>query len=521
MQKNEDVLNKLFNYFRKEKISINKKDFNYTLKSHPHYPKLSSISDTLDTFEIEYNVLNAPLQEIDKSISCFLASFHRSTGGTAMSFVQRKGNSYKIDSIDIPLNLVEKYWGNTVVILGENARLKKVQKRKSILFFLVATFITLALLVISNFKIFFFSFYALSIFGIVLSIFTLKNILGIDNSMSEKICEISQKTDCETILNSKKWRLSDILNFSDLSLVFFSSQLVTLIISSLLNSEITFFYVQSIFLLMSLPLIFISIYYQKFVERKWCTLCLGIILLLTLELSLVLIFTNRIDLSIGFIYSFALYALIFGIVYSIWNRIKKILIKNTELLNKDIIRNQTLLNYPVFKSILTASEPFDIGYDFLNLNESSKHKKLILITDPFCEHCKNLHHKLHSLSNQLEEKLNWNIVFNVDIDNEPEIDKSIYRNLMRIQSSGDKKLLNRSLEEWYKYENEEKWLNKYSQNLNFEKIDNILKDQHKWCVNNKINFTPVLLIKGYVFPSIYDVEDLKFLIDELLADKEF
>jgi uncharacterized membrane protein len=412
MQVKSDISSKLFKYFRRKKILINKDKFAYTLKSHPKYPQLISIVDTLAFFSIEYDVYEtSSIQEIEESVICFIALLKRTNNLTELSFVERNNNLYKIDSINVSLDVVNKYWGNIVLILGENEKFKDKKNKKIIVSFLASAFILLA---ICDFKFSVFGFYIFPILGMLLSIITLKDIFGFNSSISEKICKASKKTDCQAILSSKKWKLFKLIDFSDLSLSFFLSQFFLLFITSLFNAEHDFFQLQFIALLTSTPLILISLYYQKNVEKKWCILCLGIIIVLTLEFIFLLIFRKELSFPIKIQNDIILLNIvIFGCIFILWKTLKKLILKYKELLNKDLRRNHTLFSYPIFKAILKRGKPYNIEFNFLKFNRFSKFQTFLLITDPFCNHCKNLHSELHSLSIQIQDSINWGIIFNV------------------------------------------------------------------------------------------------------------
>jgi len=381
---------------------------------------------------------------------------------------------------------------------------------------------SLLLIFTSSFNLFILGFYLLSIFGIILSIFSLKDIFNFHSSIQEKICKISKVLDCKAVISSKKWKLFKLLDFADLSFVFFLSQLILLIIASIFNTSTLFFKLQYLILLISPLFIIPSLYYQKFVVRHWCPLCLGIMGVLILEFIYISLVYENLNIVIRSHFYFILFNIVvFFIVHFIWKFSKNLLIINKEFINKDITRNRLLNNYNTFKIILKNGKRFDTEHDFINLNKYEKHLNFTLITDPFCEHCKDLSEKLNILSNKSQKNISWDIIFNIDINDETDLDKSIYRNMMNIQLYGSKGKMEKAIEEWYQISNEGKWLEKYHETtINLNKIDDILRKQHQWCVKSEINHTPALLIYGYMIPNIYSIDDIVLFIDELLEDKD-
>ncbi len=72
MNLNKDIT-ELFKYFKKKKITIDKNNFIVEIKSHPRYQELISIIDTLESFDIEYDVYKANLEETNKEYNIYMS----------------------------------------------------------------------------------------------------------------------------------------------------------------------------------------------------------------------------------------------------------------------------------------------------------------------------------------------------------------------------------------------------------------------------------------------------------------
>ena len=55
----------LFDYLQKEQITIDKAEFEFQIKSHPDYPSLLAISDTLSFFSIDNLATRLGSNQID------------------------------------------------------------------------------------------------------------------------------------------------------------------------------------------------------------------------------------------------------------------------------------------------------------------------------------------------------------------------------------------------------------------------------------------------------------------------
>lgn len=65
-------INYLFQYFEKESINIDKDEFLFQVQSHPDYPSLLSISDTLNFFQIDNGALTLSFSDIDMLPDTFM-----------------------------------------------------------------------------------------------------------------------------------------------------------------------------------------------------------------------------------------------------------------------------------------------------------------------------------------------------------------------------------------------------------------------------------------------------------------
>lgn len=68
-----DNYNSLFQYLEKEQITIDKNEFEFQIQSHPDYPTLLAISDTLTFFNTDNCAIRLGSSEIDLLQTRFIA----------------------------------------------------------------------------------------------------------------------------------------------------------------------------------------------------------------------------------------------------------------------------------------------------------------------------------------------------------------------------------------------------------------------------------------------------------------
>lgn len=65
--------NYLFQYLEKENITIDKKEFEFQIQSHPDYPSLLAIADTLSFFNVDNGAMRLDSSEIEFLPNQFIA----------------------------------------------------------------------------------------------------------------------------------------------------------------------------------------------------------------------------------------------------------------------------------------------------------------------------------------------------------------------------------------------------------------------------------------------------------------
>ncbi|MUP46519.1 hypothetical protein E0K83_12300 [Gramella sp. BOM4] len=518
-------LNFFYQYISSEKISLNKDEFEYQFNSHPDYPSLLALSDTLSFFNIANGAFKIDSSEIDLLPDRFLAQLEKHDNNV-LSYVEKKENLFfRTDEKErkaISKRELESLWSGVVVLLEETGANSLEKRPRSSMEFLLGIFsITtfLIILIIEQFSITTLICYIFSIVGIWLSVTGLKDIFGFKNSLIDKFCQESSHISCNSILSSKKWKVLEIINFSDLAIIFFAAQFSYLTFMSLTNRIVEFFLVQKFLLFLSVPLLITSIYYQKFIEKKWCPICLMIIGLLVVELLYVINYDVTIINSADITKEILLFLNIgFFTSYS-WFKLKNILVQKNYLRAEKLKANRFKRNYKLFKKVLETSRRYKLPENKLTFGTPSAGLNIAIVTSPYCDYCKSPHYMLKSFLEKFQESISVSIYYNVSSANDNL--RKFAKNVTGYTLENTDSKYFEAVDFWYEVNDLEKWLNKYNSLYNSEEIGNLIKKQNTWFRQNDINFTPFLFINGYRYPEHYDIEDLQFFIEELINDNTF
>lgn len=514
--------NYLFYYLEKENITIDKSEFLFQIQSHPDYPSLLSISDTLRFFNIENGAIHIAVSEIELLPNRFVTLLKEDDNEPQFCFVERKSNKYyyTIDkkTSEISKTSLESRW-NGVVLLAERLEFGEQKMKKNKLTWVLALLcIVLFLLTLFQFETnlgtkLFFLFPTL---GFLFSLAALKDLIGTKSELINNFCNITSSTSCTIIVNSDKWKFFKFINFSDLSMVFFMSQFFGLTASILVGNYDAFFSIQEILLFASIPFILLSLYYQKIVEKKWCPICLVIITIIILELVYLILNTNN-SLKISF-KSFVVFGFVYLGIVLIWTVLKKNLKQQKDLKEFQFESNRFMRNYEIFKNTLVSKNKIELAYSPIILGNKESNTEITIITSPFCGHCKQVHEILDKILSINKENLKVKLLINADIDAIDDEKKTFFRILMSIYLVKGETAFLEALHYWFNNKNLKNWTNIYNLTFENEKIDAIYRLQNLWCITNNTFSTPAIFLNGYKYPRSYKRENLEFFVNEFVED---
>ena len=510
----------LNNIIRNGNYNINSKDVKLQLMSNPSYPSLRAITDTLDYFKIENMAAIIPKKLLNSLPDQFLAVVNRNDSNEVVK-VNRIENSIKyVDATgrksELTKKQFEKIWNGSVVVI-ENLRNDKwgIRKLFNKSFALKLLCIFLSITMLGYFLGDVFNLYLiLSILGIGVTYFIIKEELGTYDAFTSKICESDLRNiSCSDIIGSEKAKLINSISLGDLCVSFFAS---TIVISLILGFDFSFFFYTAI---LSIPVVLYSIYLQGVVIKAWCPLCLAITFILSLQFVFLLFETHNLGFYLSYIISSVI---IFSITLWLWSIVKKLLKDSIEL---DHIKTELLTfkrNENIFRALLdrlTFLEKNSLPEN-VKLNFGNPKASLVIdyITSPTCGYCKSSFQIIKELLDTHGDHFGLNIIFNVPIQSKNNTAVQIAQVVSEhyLKNPDDAYV---SLSEWFESRDFSKWQNQYGY-VNKDADYAILETHNFWCKSNGINYTPALIIDGAFFPADYDIKDLPLFIDYLIESKK-
>ncbi|WP_298121442.1 vitamin K epoxide reductase family protein [Flavobacterium sp.] len=420
-------------------------------------------------------------------------------------YTNNDGYSYKIKKNDF-----EKDWTQNVIELDFLKALEKnyiknfiTENSIKIFFFFILTITITSLFVNIKFP-YSLLYLANNLFGFFICI-KLYKINITQNQEKSKICSVTKKTNCLSVINHKNSKLLGIISYDKIGLLYFSYALLTPVFLGFneMFPLILVFAISSLF-----P--FYSIYFQYFIVKSWCPLCL--LIQIGLIINVVFIFYFKYEVSFN---SIIIGLLIFFIITAFINLFSNISINITE--NKYLRRRLNLFinNEEVFencsnKSALLISIPKTLSV--LTGNKESANK-ITFVTNPFCKYCSEKYRILKEIIEYVEDVEVETIYF---ITNDLGIIKSITQKMLDIYiSDGVEQYIN-AVDYWYSegIYDYNKWLKTYSINndINTDYVDEIINIHQEWCKYSLIDATPTILFNDKILPPEFELEDLKYII---------
>lgn len=489
-------------------------EFKENYYSHPNYPSLFALTDTLSLLGIENIAVQVPKDQFEKLPDGFIADI-LVNNSKKIVLVNKQDQNVHYESEDgkkhhTSIDGFMDSWNGLVVAIEKNGKVVKkagIHNNKEFYLFLTITSIVFLLsFFASDFGTPLLLFKIISFLGLLVSFFILQEKYEEGNGIVSRICNLNSNTSCDSVIKSDagviKW-----IGFSDLPILFFSSSFMAICLS---GSYVPFIGLIS---LLAVPVIAFSIYLQAMKLKKWCILCLAVSTFILIQAIYFIFNFNVFNFSIEDLIGYTLITMVFT---SIWYFFQNLLGERKNIIDKNKSLFRFKRNFNVFKFLVKEVNGAEKLHDLQPIKESPVDLSLFL--SPSCGHCHTAYKEAMDLMTKFPTKIKIQIYYNLNSENSQNPFVQVAQTISQLnQFSNEAK---RALDDWHvKQMNLEEWLEKWKQQEISYSINIILKEQYQWCQQNDFNFTPVKLINGQLFPSEYNVSELKYFLKDLLEEE--
>lgn len=498
--------------------------------THPHYPSLLSIADTLEEYGLGSLAVKLGPDKLDAfplpgivQVSLSNGSFFftlTEVSEDRIKFFNEKGELRELQKLDFL-----KIWtGVSLIVEGEEGAAEPgiIQKiRDQRIFTGLLTVFAFGLLVWLVFGLVtgwnhwltesnsgpYLIYFSLKLIGLSVSGILLWYQQDRGNPTLQKFCSGGKRVDCDEVINSKSFQALDgRVNPGIMSFAYFFAGLGLL--TSYQPSSLVFL---SCLSLVTIPVVLYSLYYQAIVLRKWCRFCLVIQGILVFEVAVLVwggFWTGEMAMPGVSLFLFLFAGMILGGIL-----IKPMLGQQEEIYEAKRNLAKLKSNKDLFEAALSRSrkiknEPDGIGI----LMKGKKPKyKIIKVCNPYCGPCSRVHPVLESLFEK--GNIDLQILFTPGGGDEPQA--RAIRHLLAIDAKGNSEITRRALDDWYEegHKDYEAFASKYQMNGELNQQEEKIGEMRDWCQKERIAYTPTLFINGFELPEEFSVEDLKYLLD--------
>ena len=501
----------------KKYLEINKYQHEYAsfenlFLSHPNYPSLYAVTDTLDMLQVENVAAQVPKEQFSALPDSFLAVVSND-----IVLVRRLSQEVNIETEKegkkkLSFDTFLTQWSGVVVAIEPN---EVIQKERLPL--LNNGYIGLGILLLALFGLTFreFSFPSLLTFlcssiGFILSVVIIDEKINKTEGVISKICSFNEHTSCDSVIKSESSRLTKWLDFSDLPILFFGTSTVLLQLAPASYTIVNFLSV------LSLPMVGYSIWLQKAKLGKWCVLCLGISLLLVLQSLLFVGFTK------DFSFNYLVLVQASAIVFLVWFFIKPILYRKVALEKENVTLLKFKRNFSIFSSL--RKPVLDVGVlhsiPTIILGNKEALVRIDLILSPSCGHCHTAFSQAIDLLQQFPDKLQVGIYYNLNTDNLDNPYLIVAKTILQLHKEHPK-MAEAALMDWHIHGMSLKdWKAKWTISMIDYEVEENLRSEYTWCMKNDFNYTPIKLVNGLIYPDEYELQELKYFISELTEKEE-
>ncbi|MEL7148547.1 MAG: vitamin K epoxide reductase family protein, partial [Bacteroidota bacterium] len=284
-------LEKVFTLFlRKNFYFVDEKEAKLQLESHPDFPSLRSVTDTLDYLEIEHLAISVPKEALDQLPDCFLAIIDtKGKEENSLVAAEKKGDAIVVHNVSDKKTMKQteflEIWDGVVVAVEPNLEEKGAKPLRGLLTPEVVGIGILLLLLGYVFgaqkpPISTIAYLAASFAGLGVSVLILREEFGQGSKLVDRICNATQATSCQEVLSSKGAKFVGNYGLSDMGLIYFVTAIVAVIFGLVSLSFLTALNI------LAVPIILYTWFYQAFKVKKWCVLCLVLSAMLIAQLTI-------------------------------------------------------------------------------------------------------------------------------------------------------------------------------------------------------------------------------------------
>ncbi len=527
----------LLDYLKLLDIPVSKKYFRKSVASHPEYPSMLSVADTLERLGIEHLMARVQKEDLENLSFPFVLHLKRGQGQLLLIRNQQELEEHRSDLDD---------W-NGVILYAEESEITLDQEHQEVLsrektvktglvLLELSAVLFFGMMLFQHFTWYYLLLLATTIGGTVLGILLTAKDVGIRYEVVESFCNAGQNINCDRVLSSDEATLFGRFKLSDAVLSYFTFQLIVAgLWLPLANDASTILSVLFVFTMLSIPVVGYSIWLQGIKFKTWCRLCLLVAGVLVVQAGLfgwiyamgAIGFGDTSLLAVGLVLS--LFPLTGALMFLVKTRLEEGSRANQAMVSLSRVKyNPGVFTYLLLQEVWADCTPFE---QELLIGMPGAPVKITMAASLGCAPCKEGFEKAVKLVEQWPEQVNLSVRFlmqkteNGDEDNHP--GKTLFNGWLHHVYGREKQPEKTAelIKDWYTSLHQGMFRERYPiepMNGKDKIIRNLIYLHTDWFKREGINKTPTFFLNGYTLPVHYRIEDVKMLFpglpEQLLSD---
>ena len=176
----------------------------------------------------------------------------------------------------------------------------------------------------------------------------------------------------------------------------------------------------------------------------------------------------------------------------------------------------------IFDYLLSQSSKVDTVHweHELQIGNRESQLQFVVCCSPYCPPCAKAHHVFHDLLDRYDFGLSVRFSFNV-ANPDSLATKSVKYILQVIKENENNSSVykRKILDDWFSMVDLDKFAKKYPVSADVEVYEQMEK-HGQWSNQAKIKFTPTVFINGRQMPGQYRIDELRYIIADLIANEE-
>lgn len=419
----------LLNLLHCMNVPVTEETARETVTTNYNYPSLAAIAESLEQWHIENMAVKIqPVQLYEASFPC-IAHLHKHGGHFVVITGLTDDRITYIDPeqgyITSSLTGFANLWTGAALLVnatetsgepGYHAKRKNKQVKNIRLPVAITILSALTILsLIGAFGLYTLSILAigaLKILGISLSVLLLLHYFSGDSPFIQRLCPAGRMLNCKSVLHSPAAKILGI-PVADLGVLYFSGGIFSIIFASLSRDFSTLWFFLAALNLLTLPYTLFSLYYQAFVARQWCWMCVGIQVLFWAEFALFAL-TGWPDLPATDLTALLPVLLGFFFPLAAWLALRPAIENATRYkpLTTEFMRIKN--NPHVLRALLSAQPPVNMQLGVpveISAGPDTAPFVVTMVSNPACSLCALTHQHLDHLINEFPETLRYRVRF--------------------------------------------------------------------------------------------------------------